>query len=209
MNINHYRVSKYLIRRGVHVQAWVDPFTIIYPKRRKDWPRYVKSWPLLACPGTWDRYSELYPPFREAELRAVLLEGQDYEATETFCRLTADLERDGRTRFPRCHSLDEIHAYFRDLWSLHDSMKTHGYCPSTDTNAEGEVMVRISRYGELLKCGQGTHRLAMARILKVRKVLISVDLVESRWLDHCIGTYRCPPLGALGKWLETLQPPWH
>ncbi|MBK1672485.1 hypothetical protein CKO35_04070 [Ectothiorhodospira shaposhnikovii] len=167
-------------RRGFRL--WLPPRRILYPKTRSEWPGYVKHWPLLGCPGRWDRFDHLHPPFREQELREILLEQVDFRATRSYARLRHELETMGRTRFPRCESPQEIEAYFKGLRRLYESMRDHGYQPSEVMGAKGDIDVRISRKGELLKCGQGTHRLAVARILGLPRILVRVDLIHTGFL---------------------------
>ena len=45
-------------------QTQIDPRTVVYRRRKNEWPAYVKRWPLLACPGRWDISDTDYAPFR-------------------------------------------------------------------------------------------------------------------------------------------------
>lgn len=207
MSTHRSRLAKYLLwRDGPPLLAWVDPHSILYPKHSHEWPGYLRYWPSLTCPGNWDRYDSLHPAFREEELRSLLLDETDYTASSRYQRLCAQLESDGRTRFPRCHSTAEIHAYFKNLYALRDSMRRDGYRPSQVSGAEGDIDIRIDRSGQLLKCGQGTHRLAVARILRLPFVLVRIDLIHSRWLDSCVDRYQRPPREALREWLRAAAP---
>jgi hypothetical protein len=200
------RMRKYLIpRRSQAMTIQVDPFCIIYAKRRDDWPGYVKKWPSLCCPGTWDIYQEAYQPFREQQLRELLRSGTDYRQTSWYADLMDRLARYGKTRFPRCNGVEDVHRYFQGIYELHDSMQAHGYQKSGMHGGEGEIGVRVSRRGELLKCGQGTHRLAMARILGIPAVFVSIDLVHSGWMNHCLRQFEAQPLASFRAWLKTLE----
>lgn len=148
----------------------------------------------------------LHEPFRKAELRSLLLEGDDYTRSSSYRRLCAELASDGRTRFPRCHSMGEIHAYFQGIYALYENMRVQGYIPSDMTGADGDIEVRISRSGQFLKCGQGTHRLAVARILGLSRVMVRIDLVHSQWLDRCMKSYQSSPRKALIEFLKILDP---
>lgn len=193
------------LKRSQSVKAWVDPLRILYAKRRDDWPRYIRRWPLLACPGDWDRFEATQEPYREAELREILIDGRNYRETVRYRNLVSQLESSGRTRFPRCESRAEIDAYFEGLYQLADAMRRDGYRPSNETGAEGDIHVRVDRQGRLLKCGQGTHRLALARILGVSRVLVEVDLVHTYWLSGCLRTSHLTPQEAIRSTIETPQ----
>lgn len=179
-------VSLLSLKRKTRIVAWVDPSQIVYAKRRNDWPWYTRKWPLLGCPGSWDLYEETLDPFREKELRGIILGGEDYRNTPRYQNMLRQLEAEGHTRFPRCESQAEIDAYYEGVFELADSMRSQGYRPSEETGAKGDIDVRIDRFGRLLKCGQGTHRLALARILKLSSVLVRIDLVHTQWLATCI-----------------------
>jgi len=193
------------LKRSTKIELWIDPFRIIYAKLRDDWPRYVRKWPLLGCPGSWDLFNQPLEPLREAYLREILLESVDYKSTPRYRNMLNQLETQGRTRFPRCESVAEIESYYKSVFRLADSMRRHGYMPSSATQAKGDIDVRVDRFGRLLKCGQGTHRLALARILEIPRVLVRVDLVHTQWLAKCVRASIDDTVDALRLSIE--QPP--
>lgn len=168
------------------IRLWVSPKRILYPKTSREWPRYVKSWPFLGCPGRWDQYKNLHNPFREQSLREVLTDQPDFRKSAKYARLVRTLERDGRTNFHdrNCTSVAEIDAYFERVKTLAERMRAEGYQPVEVTGANGDIDVRISRSGQLLKCGEGTHRLAIARILELPRVLVRVDLIHTEFFPR-------------------------
>jgi hypothetical protein len=190
-------VSLLSLKRKTRIEAWVDPFKIVYAKRSDEWPWYTRKWPLLGCPGSWDCYEETLEPFREEELRSIILGGDDYKCTPRYKNMLKQLETKGHTRFPRCESQAEIDTYYEGVFELADSMQSQGYRPSAETGAKGDIDVRIDRFGRLLKCGQGTHRLALAHILKIRRVLVRIDLVHTQWLTSCIRSSKAETIEAV------------
>jgi hypothetical protein len=185
------------LKRKTRIEAWVDPLQIVYAKHQKDWPWYVRRWPLLGCPGSWDCFNQALEPFRVEELRGIILGGEDFKRTPRYQDMLKQLQEKGRTRFPRCESQEEIDAYYEGVFKLADSMRREGYRPSAETGAQGDIDVRIDRFGRLLKCGQGTHRLAMAYILKVSRVLVRIDLVHTQWLATCVRPSEAETIEAL------------
>ena len=161
-----------------------------------------KKMAIIGCPGLWDRFTHTCDPFREAELRGILLESRDYKSTPRYRNMLTQLETRGYTRFPRCESVAEIESYYESVFQLADNMRHHGYQPSIETGAEGDIDVRIDRFGRMLKCGQGTHRLALARILKIPQVLVRVDLVHMQWLSKCMRTSTADTISAVRSSIE-------
>jgi hypothetical protein len=167
--------------------ATVNPRAIKYVRRSGDWPGYVKWWPLLACGGDWDLGQE-YPPFREEQMRQLFVDAVPYRETDRYRQMLAELEQHGHTRFlPRCHSVEEIDRYFEGVIALQQRIKTEGYRQrSAASAAAGEISIRIGRDGGLIKYGEGTHRLAIARVLQIPKVPVVVDLVHWQWAVACM-----------------------
>ncbi|MFW2132027.1 hypothetical protein [Ectothiorhodospira haloalkaliphila] len=190
--------------RRNNLKGWIDPYQVIYTRKSAEWPFYIRHWPWLACPGQWDLCDSPKAAFREAELREFLLENGDHSRTASYKRLVNELQRHGRTRFPRCESKEEIELYFQEVKALFSSMREHGYQPARHHEANTDIMVRIDRDGRLIKCGEGTHRLAIARILNLKAVKVQIDLVHSRWARRCVNRYDLPVKSAIAKWMDEI-----
>lgn len=184
-----------LPRRYGAYAADVDPRAIRYLKRANEWAGYVKWWPWMVCGGNWDLAKSEHPPFREEQMKQLFVDRIPYRETTRYREMVAEVQRYGRTRFlPRCHSVDEIDHYFEGVLALYQRMKTEGYQRRTAETADaGEISVRIGRDGTLIKCGEGTHRLAIARVLAIPTVPVVVDLVHWQWAKACVKR-RGPPL---------------
>lgn len=181
------RISGYCVRRQYgRFRARVDPRSILYVRRSDEWPRYIRKWPFLLCPGRWDLDRRQCRPFREDQIRQLFVEGRHYTETDEYRRLLSELQRYGKTRFPACSSRREIRDYFDHVRRLYERMKAQdgveaGACPG---GRGGGITVRIGRDGALLKCRQGTHRLAIARVLGLPSVPVIVDLMHPGSLRH-------------------------
>jgi hypothetical protein len=179
--------------------AEVDPKTIVYRRRKKEWPKYVKRWPVLVCPGTWDLSDQEYEPFRLAQMKELFQEQLPYQESAIYRRMRSELQNEGVTHAPKLHDLHEVDAYFSRLESLYKSMRDNGFQardPSR-TQTEREITVRIGRDGALIKSGEGTHRLALARLLNIKRVPVVVDLVHPRWVDECVRRFSTDPAQAV------------
>jgi hypothetical protein len=172
-----------LPRRNGLYRAEVDPKQIIYLRRSVDWPYYVKNCRFAVCGGDWDQAAVVRAPFREEQMRQLFVERLPFRETRIYQAMRDQLITHGRTKFPHCTSEAEITAYFERLERLFLSIKTDGYTrrKPADANA-GEITVRVGRDGSAIKCGQGTHRLAIVRVLGLPSVPVVVDLMHTEWV---------------------------
>lgn len=196
-----------LRRRYGAYTARVNPRVIRFYRRSKEWPGYVKRWPLLICGGEWDLADSESPPFREEQMTQLFVHRIPYRETDRYRQMREELQQFGRTRLlPHCQSVEEIDRYFEGVLSLYDRIRTEGYQPRTAATAgAGEISVRIARNGRLIKCGEGTHRLAIARVLNVPSVPVVVDLVHWHWAKACVQAYGLPLRAAIEQALEDLS----
>ncbi len=177
-------ISTYLVRRDYGAfQTQVDPLSVRYMKSGDEWPGYIRRWPFLLCPGNWDVSEREHAPFREDLMRELFVEGRHYTETGVYRWLVRLLEEGGHTRHWPCRSRQEIVTYFQNLQRLGQSIRDKGILPpsSDPTAPRNGITVRIARDGSILKCGEGTHRLAIARVLEIPRVPVVVDLIHTRW----------------------------
>lgn len=153
-------------------------------------------------------------------MRQLFVENRHYTETDEYRRLVRQLEESGRSLFPPCRSREEIARYFEGVRTLYESMRKWG-CVSPGELPRGEpaddgrhhgITVRIGRDGAALKSGQGTHRLAIARVLELSSVPVVVDLVHPAWVRaRCHGRIRglwgAAVLDALLEELSLERPP--
>jgi hypothetical protein len=177
-------LSSYFVRREYGAfRAAVSPQVVRYGKTASEWPGYVRRWPFLLCPGTWDLTEEEYAPFREKLMRELFVEDRPYTETGTYQWLMELVEEGGHTSAYPCGSREEVVQYFEGVKQLGRSIRENGVIPPSDGETEPRdgITIRIARDGSLLKCGEGTHRLAIARVLKVPRVPVVIDLVHTKW----------------------------
>jgi len=84
-------------------------------------------------------------------------------------------------------NIKELNLYFEDLIKLHKQMKKSGYKSQQSLNHKigDEIGVFIDSNGELIKAEDkygGTHRFALAKILKLTYVYINVRGVHKNFL---------------------------
>ena len=168
---------------------YINPMLIDRAKGgRKDWKWYAEYhvrryvfWPFQALRGNWDKIEIISGCVRDSEMNELFIQNLPYKETVTYRNLVEELERNGFTQFPRTHSLEQIDSYFERVYKVYNDIKNNGYktCDELGLSKRYEIHVRITRQGQIVKCGEGTHRLAMARLLNMDNVPVVVDLVHS------------------------------
>jgi hypothetical protein len=147
--------------------------------------------------GDWDdregRFEET-TVYRSLEAR--FGEGADWEETELYADYRERLE--AGDPYWRCTTADELEAYFERIDDLYRAIEEHGYRSQRDLLASGdvsprdentdavhpavqEVGVNVYRDGELVKKGAGFHRLAVAKLLEVDEIPVTVRVRHADW----------------------------
>ncbi len=181
-------------QRG-EVVLWVDPAALRFVRAAGEWPARLKWWPFFVLGGNWDLGgSERELPGMQL-MRELFLDGVPYTETSRYLEMCAELKAHGETRAPKLHSDEEVHGYFQKLYRLHEKISAEGFLSQVELNGSirDEITVRIDRHGRLLKCGGGDHRLALARLLGIRKIPVAIDLVHRRWFDRVADQYMADP----------------
>ncbi|BAU57016.1 hypothetical protein HH1059_03380 [Halorhodospira halochloris] len=171
-----------LARRG-SVIIETNPLNIEYLKMFYEWPGYLKRWPFWICGGTWDLGGQALEPFREAQIREIWLSGGKYKDTDCYGQMREQLERLGYIKNPRMQSVAELDSYFDRQWKLLLELSHDGYKEQSALGGKPghEITVRIDRDGRLVKCREGSHRLAMLRVLGITRAPVTIDIVHSKW----------------------------
>ncbi len=60
------------------------------------------------------------------------------------------------------------------------SMKKNGYLPE---KSKDSIRVMIGRNGQIIKEGKGRHRLAIAKLLSIDKVIVKITHIHPKWLE--------------------------
>lgn len=111
------------------------------------------------------------------------------------------LKQEGTTK--KCASITDIEAYFDRLHSVFRPIESEGYKSQVElgrTRLQDEIMVYVDRNGEFHKQqGSGHHRLAIARLLKVKHVPVCVLSIHKRWVEHCYRRFGGNVISALRR----------
>jgi hypothetical protein len=172
--------------------VWVDPDAIECYQGSDD-PKRLGH----VVDGDWDvpegRFEET-TVFRS--LRARFVDGADWEETALYATYRERLE--AGDPYWRCTTRTELEAFFRGIDELYETIDEHGYrsqralladddasarAENTDAvhPAVQEIGVNVYRDGALVKKGAGFHRLAIAKLLDVTEIPVTIRVRHAEW----------------------------
>ena len=170
-------------RRYGDYRTLLDPHSIRL-KSAARWPADLNLWPLAVCWGDWDAAEPGDGPFREDKIEELIRSGSAYQQTSRFREMVGEIAARGVTSWRKCRSVEEVHRYVAGVFELHRSIETDGYRPDP-VGSGSQISVCLGRDGTFTKRGQGTHRLAIARLLRLPVVPVVVDLIHWEWAVSC------------------------
>lgn len=137
--------------------------------------------------GDWDIEPRATPYAASIITRAVeqrYVQGHSWKDTGMIDRKVAEVAARGGGPVDGCVSRDDFIARYEQLDQVYASMRTEGYVMRSEVDPEqwrNDVFVAIGRAGQFLFVrGQGTHRLALAR-LTVGSIPVRVLFRHERW----------------------------
>lgn len=154
---------------------WVRPEEIQY--------RCVNEFPIYTFDGTvlggeWDKrrteFENLRSGFYESAV-AHFQEGKSWEETRYYKFLREEITQ-GRQPWG-CQTEEDIQKHLEGIQALYDSIRHKGYQPHGDHD---EVGINIGRDGTLL-FNNGRHRLTFAKMLKIPKIPVRVNVRHALW----------------------------
>ena len=114
----------------------------------------------------------------------------DYKKSKEYKDKLYELKKNGVTA-RGFKSIKDLDYFFDGLIKLHNNMKRSGYKSQKriNKNKNDEIGVFIGAKGEIIKAQDkygGTHRFALAKILKLRDIYINVRAVDQKFLKKNI-----------------------
>ena len=156
---------------------YVDPTEITRSANK----RFDKYWDVgRIVGGDWDtntRPLHTHPKF--VAVRERYEDGVSWEDTGIFEYLLERLEAEGRV--DGCYSLMDIEQRYSEIDELYHSMKSDGYQEHKVDDVLDHVCACLSRDGEFLFSGGGTHRLAIAQVLQLDTIPVRVVVRHREW----------------------------
>jgi hypothetical protein len=175
--------------RGLDVDRmhWVSPQRITYCSLREFSMNDFKG---RVIGGDWDLLEKSFERLDiNVALRQVCVEGQDWPGTAFYRRLVDKL--DGGEVLWGCRDKSDLDRRCERLESLFETIAREGYKSQGDllvsrqindpVHAMDEVTVSVGRYGDLL-FSNGAHRLAMAKILGLERIPVTIAVRHPEWV---------------------------
>jgi len=164
---------------------WVDPRKIEYCVIRK-YNKWAEMGEIVG--GNWDKRRikfECLDVFKAFQDR--FLYGKSWKNTEFYHRVLKEIN-EGKVKW-RCRSKANLDVRFKQLDFLFYEIKNNGYKPQHLVVSNNdpmyfydEVSVCIDRDGVLL-FEDGRHRLAIAKLLRIKKIPVQITIRHSKWYE--------------------------
>lgn len=143
--------------------------------------------------GNWDKKKLKLSKYRKNNINynsmfQIYKENMDYSKCDEFKFKSKQIFLGKKT--PRGNTLTELDNYFQSLDKLKNSLNKLGYKSQKNfknQNKNDEIGVVIGRNGEIIKLEDnfgGTHRFALCKILKIKKIIVSIKAVHKSLLNQ-------------------------
>lgn len=191
-------VSKKIAGHGNRFDAdklyWIDPKEIRYSSSKEF---NGSNYQGRIIGGDWDQLSipfehlDVYVAFKER-----FIEGKAWEDTLFYKHVLDEIEN-GKFLWG-CKNKSDFDRRCRNLESLFQDIKNNGYKTQSQIlsekneydpmKIEDEIMVNIGRRGHLLS-NNGVHRLAIAKLLGIKKIPVKINVVHPEWINSRKGQH--------------------
>ena len=141
-------------------------------------------------------------------MHEMFVENKHFLETDQIKEMERELVTTGATINHKFHTMEEIYEYMKRYEPIFNDMKENGYKTQEEMGFDPfdhEIRVSISRDGEILFLGQGNHRLAMAKILNLECVAVSIWTVHRTWAERCFKEYGGDIISAIHMGLDDLE----
>ncbi len=182
------KTNKNVIAPDVDKIYWIDPDIIRYISA-KEFDASMNQGKTLD--GDWDLPER---PFEKLTVFIAFQErftkGKEWEQTIYYNRILEKIHN-GEHLWNSTNK-EELDKRFRDLDTFYADIKKNGYKlqqefsqEKKDSNqmiSDDEITVNIGRDGDLL-LNNGAHRLAIVKILKIRKIPVKITVRHEKWME--------------------------
>lgn len=181
---NTYFRVKYYTKHWINgYTALADPLKIIQvsPGKINKYSYEFSVWESRGeiIGGDWDKESKPVDNMEKYQaVRQRFCEGKSWEETGIIDHLYGSIKKTGSA--DGCKTRAELKQRYRNIDDLYESMKKNGYKPENHGTNE-YIRVHIGRQGELIFASGGRHRLAIAKILNLKRIPVRVLARHERW----------------------------
>ena len=167
--------------QNVHKVTYADPNKINYVAEQKGTSFYIQS-------GDWDlkeRKLQIHPTIKE-----IFIDKVPYQETQQYKNMQEAIKNKDYGKGYWCRTQEDIDNYFKKLILAYHSIKKDGYKTQEELRKEdktrhydkiNEIRVSIDRKGNYILENTGSHRLAIAKLLKIRKIPVIVVRMHYLW----------------------------
>ena len=229
----HSMTTRYGAPLDAFTTISVCPTYIIKHTGREDSSDYSNRRRFLGevLAGNWDKTTEIADSrpecgvladyvFDEMEFYKGLKQrycyGEEWKET-TLYQLLYDYLSKTETKWRNAETPDDLDQYLQRVDDLYETIATEGYRTQIELAKKGntgrlgfidhltnEITVDIGRGGEILFV-DGKHRLAIAKILDLEKVPVTVLVRHKKWMEYRDEVWNDPSMDA--SWHPDLQQP--
>ena len=144
--------------------------------------------------GNWDKKKIKISEYRSFSVNfnsifQIYQENKNYEECDEYKKKTTLIQNGKITG--RANNIYDLKNYFKSLDILRDNLKKFGYKSQQElknnNKINDEIGVVIDRDGEIIKIEDnfgGTHRFALCKVLKIKKIIINVKAVHKSLLEE-------------------------
>lgn len=171
-----------------------EPLVYVNPREVQYYvPRTAKYKPLrqshFLVGGQWDKNLPAYSSHYVYRVMADLIDepnNDNFSATKAFQQVQTLIEQKRFVSHRRTalNSKEKITTYLRRFLSIRDDMLKNGYRAKPDPK-DKEIGLAICRDGRLVHFSHGKHRLALAQLLGLDKIVAKIRIVHPLWYFSC------------------------
>lgn len=156
----------------------------------------------MICEGKWKSQIKLIDEHRKTKgMYELFKENGQYNKTKAYkqhvCELKSDqLNTKNEPPGEVLDSMKKIRDYYCNNFELYNRIKYNGFISQRHLgkNLQYEVGIVIDKDGEIYRFGNGYHRMAIARYLKLSKIPVAVRLIHRDWYEYCRHKYCGDPI---------------
>lgn len=171
-----------------YMLLWVNPKDIWMTKCKADPDCIVKLKRKFILDGSWDK--ELVNPLEHMAVKSayeVSKGNSTWKISGDYSRVSKLIKKNGK--FDNCFSIEDLNNRYEELDKIiTHTKKVQKYVPQKNLNKihfreHGGMEVAIGSNGEIIKVGDGQHRLGIVLGLGLSEIPVSLTLVHSDFLN--------------------------
>ena len=154
---------------------WIDPLQVTHVYSRKGPVAYRRRHSGTVAAGDWDRRgTPIDAAIKVSACNRHFVGGESWEETGIVDEMMSRIARFGT--FDGCRTREDVLARYDRIDRMYDEIARTGRLqpvierPERFRREHGGILIHIDREGRPLLAGNGNHRLAIARILKLDRV---------------------------------------